>query len=683
MKGFLNDLKDLKNSLPRPTPAPGSTPPIPGNRPYPPPPAYGEKPAQFALTANGHHAPPEITSIKSGEWVHQRILLVEGRAGPHGSTFDASITVQHHLNTFPSQVYPVTDSHFKALVHLVPGPNQVRFVFEGLETMLNVSYLPLTQNPPLHLAILVAKDSPHKFDTMPNRGPNDLEEAKKKLRMAGYLWQSFTAEQMHRNGMGRRTFRLDEEWGLDTLSSPPALRQTARIHVIRTDKTTAELRHPNRAQQNPQGNDTGALFGITLDALRAAGIPFTNGKVWVACLLLDAHWDGKLITAHAALGGGAGDTQLGIFGSHTLWSWPSQLSHVIPAFTDTFRTDTRYVANDANECGTVWECANIGIGAFMHEVGHALTCPHQPDGVMLRDYVRLNRTFCVGEAPGVARGREKGKRVVGREEECWWHRLDIMRFRYHPLFRLPGEGAPINDQGPTYHPVEHGVQVTSNAGISLVEIYVDGRFRAHHEFPDQPEQELFLLESELREKAGTKTGKMKLEIISANQGQTTIEDFDGLLREGVLDISTHDGHPILKAQKFGLSGLPNSRPIQVIFPDSPITNITVFSGNSLDGLEFTFANSSRLLFGGRGGSPHHLPLNGPEGERISHFVVRSGVWVDGVEVFTNWGRRSGWFGGGGGSLHEVRCPEGYVIVGMWGSLGQWLDGIGVLYKAVS
>ena len=30
--------------------------------------------------------------------------------------------------------------------------------------------------------------------------------------MAAYLWQAFTAEQMNRNGFGRRCYRYEEEW---------------------------------------------------------------------------------------------------------------------------------------------------------------------------------------------------------------------------------------------------------------------------------------------------------------------------------------------------------------------------------------------------------------------------------------------------------------------------------------
>ena len=68
-------------------------------------------------------------------------------------------------------------------------------------------------SPPLQLCILVAKDSPQTFDAVPERVEkegNGLSTAIKKFRMAAYLWQAFTAEQMNRNGFGRRCYRYEE-----------------------------------------------------------------------------------------------------------------------------------------------------------------------------------------------------------------------------------------------------------------------------------------------------------------------------------------------------------------------------------------------------------------------------------------------------------------------------------------
>ncbi|CAG8777004.1 6398_t:CDS:2, partial [Acaulospora morrowiae] len=243
-----------------------------------------------------------------------------------------------------------------------------------LSTVITFNYVPLLQNPPLHLAILVAKDSKCVIDAPKEKvlnGENTLEAVEAKFRCAAYLWQAFTAEQMNRNGFGRRVFRLEEEWQPDTLTTQDSsLRQTAKIHIVRTKYTLEELLDPERAQQYhpPPGTpptDKEDLYSIFMGALEDYGAPF-NKNCHVAGLILDTHWDPKmkLIRGHAALGGGTSDTRLGIFGSHTTHAWPRYLEEVVSCFQDDTQIDERILANDVGESGTWWKCCNIGIGAM-------------------------------------------------------------------------------------------------------------------------------------------------------------------------------------------------------------------------------------------------------------------------------------------------------------------------------
>lgn len=231
--------------------------------------------------------------------------------------------------------------------------------------------LPPQSAPPLQLVILLAKDSPATFDAVPARiekEGNGLETAIKKFRMAAYLWQAFTAEQMYRNKLGRRVFRIEEEWVTGTANyrdrEVGTMRSEAKIHIIRCSKTVAELRDLDLAQQNPTAKKSGELFTIASEAVKDYFKPVPGQKQYVSVLLLDSHWDksSKTITGHAALGGGGGEVQLAIFGSQALQCYPSSIEEVVPVFSDCTPTDTNHVANDCNESGSVWEAANIGIG---------------------------------------------------------------------------------------------------------------------------------------------------------------------------------------------------------------------------------------------------------------------------------------------------------------------------------
>lgn len=264
------------------------------------------------------------------------------------------------------------------MVHLVAGPNTITFVFPQDSNVANnktlhfhVNYVPLLQNPPLSLVIFVGSDSPATFDVPPQKqGQEMLSIAIEKLRMAGYMWQAFNAEQMHRNGFGRRTFRLEEAWLPDTVSCQDkhVMRNTAKVHVIRSKHTVAEIRDIRRAQQSEQHDeDFESLFDFFLNDIHE-NAPFFDKPCTVAGLILDSHWDlaKKVTLGHTALGGGAGDTALGIFGSHLLHAWPTCIEDIVPAFMNNTKTDTRYVANDANESGEWWRACNIGMGAMVN-----------------------------------------------------------------------------------------------------------------------------------------------------------------------------------------------------------------------------------------------------------------------------------------------------------------------------
>jgi hypothetical protein len=636
---------------------------------------------------------PRFYNVTNGETVHQRLFLLHGGAGPTGSQYDASILVHHHLNSFPAQRFGVADGYFKALVHLQPGENSLTVMFEPppgapdkpISSVLTINYIPLLQNPPLHLVLMLGSDSEGTFDSpryKREREGNSLELAIKKLRLAGYMMAAFTSEQMDRNGFGHRTFRLCEEWAPDTLSNRDSdCRSTAHIHVIRSDKTVAQIRDPEIAQQNPHGKDRGALFDIALDALRKEGGPFNNEhETHVAVIFLDTHWDTQLqlVLGHAALGGGSDHIKLAIFGSHALHAFPSCIEEIGPCFMDDTRTDLSEVANDANQSGTSWEACNIGMGAFMHEIGHLYGCPHQPSGVMLRDYITWNRSFMMREA-FCARTNSPGMRLCLPKEECGWHRLDTLRFRFHAGFKQPNEEQTRNATRPNVYPVEAGAFATSQTGIYLVEIHVDDQLRGHLEFIDPPQAEVFLLEDDLRQHIPAEfrgsERKMKLEILGVGEQQVGVDDFGKLVHSGRTDGG--NGFNYFRSNKLGSD---RGEEMTTMFNGSAqIRAMRIFSGYAVDGVEIFFDDGSNsVLFGNRGGSPSDIPF--APGERLLGFFVRTGAWVDAIQVITSLKRSPLYGNATGGSGHELMPPTGHVVAGLYGNFEAWAVSIGIIYS---
>lgn len=503
-----------------------------------------------------------------------------------------------------------------------------------------------------------------------------METAIRKFRMAAYLWQAFTTEQMVRNKMQRRCFRFEEEWQTGTASyrdrEQNTMRNEAKIHVIRSSRTLAEIRDPNRAQQNQKGSATGDLYNIAGEAVKEYFKPAQGQHIYASVLILDAHWDRKLnmITGHAALGGSFGNIHMGIFGSQALHAYPSTFEEVVPAFTDCTRTNTNCVANDCNESASSWEACNIGIGAHLHETGHLFGCPHQESGVMLRDYVTLNRSFTTRE-PFCVRTNSKGGLVL-QKDECGWHRLDVLRFRNHPCFRLPGDPKLPSDKSVQAWPVDNGnVLVTAASGVAYVEIFAEGDNECHTwiEYGDGNgrgpiQRQVVLTDQELRSRLPEhKRGKkLKISVHSYGGESHDIGDF-GLLASKASTLKMSNGHVAFRGAKLGISQLEGSQPQEVIFASTTsqkmMVGIRVYHGFALDGIEFVYEDKSTQLFGKRGGKPggSEFNLDTRRGETILGFHVLAGFWIDGIQILTTTGRKSEIFGNqSGGSGYAIFTP---------------------------
>lgn len=363
----------------------------------------------------------------------------------------------------PVSTWPMSQGYFKAMVLLCAGRNTITLEMRNNNATkatanLNVDYVPLLQLPPLHLAIMIAKDSPLVMDCPEYKAGglttahSDLDAAIAKLRIAAYMWQALTAEDMRAKGLERRSFRLEEEYGIDTtrrtsfryrLDRSKAMGTVPKIHIVRSDKTVAELLEPNVAQQNEQGRDRDALHRYFENALKVHGGVFNSAsRPIVAGLILDSAFsiEQNLLLGHAALGCHKPDgTSLGVFGSHLMYSWPRFLDEIPSCLTDTTPPGD-FVCNDNGECGTCWEAASIGQGAFLHEVGHAFGAPHTT-GIMARGYAQdWPKSFIAETAYCAAKGTDGATVIPGvTSNDATWAMRDAMAFRCLPHFRLPGD----------------------------------------------------------------------------------------------------------------------------------------------------------------------------------------------------------------------------------------------------
>ncbi|KAH3668974.1 hypothetical protein OGAPHI_002729 [Ogataea philodendri] len=632
---------------------------------------------------------------------------------------------------FNVQYYEVYNGHFKAMIHLGPGVNSLVLQHvDGIwmngqpafpkdapsvyaESKVKINYSPIQDDrlvPKIHLCVLVARDSPHLFDCPQAKmfEGNGLDVAIKKLRMGGRIMQAFTQDDMYLEHFGSRSFRFIEEHTRTTISyfeeQRGVKRDEIKIHVIPCNRTVAEIRNADYAQQNSKAKKAGELFSIAMDSLVKYGGPFSDQSTnsipaMAAVMILDAHWDKSqnLILGHAALGGGSDRIKLAIFGSHGLHSWPMNLESLHRAFTDTTPISTNEVANDCNQCGTAWECFTLTLGAFMHEIGHLLGCPHQRNGVMLRDYLTMNRKFLPKEAYCQRTNRSEWG-PVPTSQEPGWHRLDKIRFLYHPAFAVPSDFY-VDSFKPRAFQVNQGMKLPQDmiseisvvtidkdtfdlvapSGLYLVE-FITGEFPdLHYEFLPVFLQgqgcqggvriSISSVEAQLKTKK-----PINLRILARGFIQKDISDIRKLLAELSTPVMVQGGSLALtKSEPYGGS---NGRDVMVSFPDKNIKGFQVTHGLALDGIRVCFEDNSYVDFGNF--KHHHTDFWLQKDEVVTGFNVRCGAWVDGIQILTN-RKTSPMLGGGGGGVRQFLIPQGRKLQGLYGKMESWCISVGFLY----
>lgn len=640
----------------------------------------------------------EILNYLSNDLTYSPCIIVHGKVN---NSSDKEITVTN-VNTAITSVFEINFGFFKATIELVPGTNPLIFTTNS-NHILNfaLNFTPLTSNKPIHLCLLVAKDSPLKYDT------NDIKEANlsgethlnlaiQKLQIAGRLAQAYTNEQMYRNGYSQRTMQFVEEFSTSKLyrQNSDFSRSNIKIHILRSSYTTKEIQNPDIAQQNQNGKNRGKLFEIAIEEINK----YDNGKliknysssnpIQAAVIFMDTKYDSKnnLILGHAALGGGNDIVKLAIFGSHGLYCWPSYFEDLSAIMLNNNRVvdNGLPVSNDNGEAGTVFETFSTTLGAFIHEIGHSLSLPHRTYGVMLRDYTVLHRSFMSREVTGRGNNYSQNKFIANRafvpNDECPWHPLDLVRFRFHECFKIPNDTQPLSKCSTTCQLSRDRkcLQIQNKTGgvyaVEIQDLRTGDHLSKGWHIYQEPVRGLISLdiERDILKQANLDIQNTGIEIYGVNSSKITIDNLKTYIEDAFITVQG------VQVSKSLLYGRKTNDFVCWLFPEgtqTKVNKIIVYHGGAIDGIGIFFSSGKPPVL--LGNQTKDFSTFVIQNQEIGKLNVRTGQWVDAVQFFNKNNSPITKMVGNtsGGSEHVIEGD----IKGLYSSSSKWMDGIGALY----
>jgi hypothetical protein len=342
--------------------------------------------AAGALAAMAAEAAPSgqpairLTNYADGETIRYPVPIIRGTLADGDLTSITLINTSSDRDTRQMKGLAFK-GRFKALAELVPGPNKLILRAGKDELPLTIVYKPQT-NPYFVRCVYLTDSTGSTAYQTPIK--DDAQDYAGKLDTAMKLMQTFTAERNHDLGFGRATFNLE-------LSD----KGKVNVHLFKgAEPASFYYALPDQAWW-------GRIAGELAKSLPPSGASGAGGARHCKTVAIAAYTrfdaETRKVRGHTALGGG----DMALFGSGDLFTWPSRLADVQPAFMDATRIDPKVSFDDSVGRSTFWGAASTTIGATLHELAHTFGLPHtgDPVDIMSRGFDYFNRAFTFVDPP--------------------------------------------------------------------------------------------------------------------------------------------------------------------------------------------------------------------------------------------------------------------------------------------
>ena len=414
-----------------------------------------------------------IENVSDGELVTYPILLIRGKIdnvdalslgeennGCFNSkhsiflthTSDARGINNEYLQTIPVTYFGETVAKFKFLLQLKVGINKISLEYFRIRRSVTIKFEPPYDHH-LHqvkLVYIVCSDSEGKFQSPCEgneniykknvkkegnlKGSNDVTSAKKRISLAGAIIQSLLAESLEVHGFGRKTIQFYHESSKQSNNKTDDHEAYPETFLFKSNLSTKEVYSMNQRElwehhakeiiSSEKSSPSNRNINVKYLAIHSATRYCNNSKI----VPKDHSAVMSLTKGYASIGGG----DFALLGSGCLYTWPEQLSEVIPAFSNTTEIDVTQFMDDSAYRKTVGGCYATTLGSVIHELGHTFDLGHATNGFMARGFDDVDRFFTLSNDPGKYRIAAKSPSSLMCCMSSAVHRLDSSPFHCPP-----------------------------------------------------------------------------------------------------------------------------------------------------------------------------------------------------------------------------------------------------------
>ncbi|MEI7835180.1 MAG: hypothetical protein WCK05_02065 [Planctomycetota bacterium] len=347
----------------------------------------------MALSSGCAAAKPAIAvnSYENGETVRYPLVLLKGELADRAISEVTATNTSSKRDSRDMQG-PAYQGRFKVLAELVPGENRLAIRAGAQTTDFVLHYKPQTNPYKVRAVFFTDKTGDPTYES---QFKDDSQNNRDKWDASLKLMQMFTAEEMRRNGYGRKTFNLELDEDGKVI-----------VHIAKGKGSFEEM----------QKIEGGAVYDPAAEAIheQLPKGPYKN----LVCVAFSRHnkQTGRA-SAYTALGG----DDVALMGGACFYTWPTGVKNILKTFLSDVQIDKANFHADDRERYAVWATAATTVGSGLHEVGHTFTLPHtlsHKRGIMLRGADSLNRYFSFIDPPCDTNNRQYTR--FPDSEQAYW-----------------------------------------------------------------------------------------------------------------------------------------------------------------------------------------------------------------------------------------------------------------------